>query len=445
MDTMDDCKQGVDYRKLHQQLFDFVALWVTVADLLFFMILFATSHSPWISIALAALFPAMNVPSLKLSEKLGKPYISYTLAMTLLPMFLVCYFSGPDSPGWLMCLSGVTASHVMAHTPGVKRILTFGFIIMALLGSYAAGYEVADLLSVIGALCGFSLVLTRIFSFMSIQNDKLKTEVDQRCKAERELRETLALLTSSIRYASRIQRSILPDNGMLKRMLPKHFVLWKPRDVVGGDIYWSAEWGFGSIVVLGDCTGHGVPGAFMTLISTGAFERALMETDAGDVGTLIQRMHILIQTVLNQDSVYEEEGSDDGLELGACYIHPDKDKVTFAGAGFPLFYTKGDGIKQIKGDRKGIGYRHIPKDTCWANKVLDVEPGSCFYMSSDGIFDQIGGSKRRGFGKKRFMRFLEEIQTIPISEQGKEIYKHISEYQGKEKRRDDVSAIGFKI
>ena len=130
---------------------------------------------------------------------------------------------------------------------------------------------------------------------------------------------------------------------------------------------------------------------------------------------------------------------------GMCYLTPDKKTLTFAGAGFPLFFTDGNGIKKVNGDRKGIGYRHIPQDSSWTNKVLDVKPGYCFYMSSDGIFDQIGGSKRRGFGKKRFMRLLGDIQKLPIPEQGEAIYQRLVAYQGKEKRRDDVSAIGFKI
>lgn len=95
--------------------------------------------------------------------------------------------------------------------------------------------------------------------------------------------------------ARRIQRSILPDQSVLNSVLPDHFILWEPRDVVGGDIYWTAKWGEGVLIVLGDCTGHGVPGAFMTLISTGAFERVLTEAPEGDSALMIQRMHQLIQ------------------------------------------------------------------------------------------------------------------------------------------------------
>jgi len=253
--------------------------------------------------------------------------------------------------------------------------------------------------------------------------------------------------TSSINYASRIQRSVLPTSDMMKELLDEFFILWKPRDVVGGDIYWGRKWGQGSLMLLADCTGHGVPGAFMTLISSGALDRALLDIPVGDAADLIQRMHRIVQQLLSQDVEVcdDDHCSDDGLELGVCYIQPQKDSLIFAGAGFPLFYTDGDGFKKIKGDRKGTGYRHIPRDTNWTNKVLEVEKGMCFYMSSDGIFDQIGGPKRRGFGKKRFMKLLGSVQARPVPEQGEAIYEQSVAFQGEEKRRDDVSAIGFKF
>ena len=126
------------------------------------------------------------------------------------------------------------------------------------------------------------------------------------------------IIHSSIQYASRIQRSVLPDNTMMEAFFADHFVLWEPRDVVGGDIYWCRPWGEGVLVILADCTGHGVPGAFMTLIATGALDRAQEEVPPGQVCKLVQRMHQMVQLTLGQH--LEDGKSDDGLELGACYL-----------------------------------------------------------------------------------------------------------------------------
>ncbi|WP_163292627.1 SpoIIE family protein phosphatase [Desulfovibrio sp. JC022] len=266
-------------------------------------------------------------------------------------------------------------------------------------------------------------------------------------RSEARVQEALSMVSSSIRYASRIQRSILPAKSFLESISSECFVLWEPRDVVGGDIYWARNWGEGALLILADCTGHGVPGAFMTLISSGALDISLNKVEAGDCGGLIQNMHCHIQEVLNQNSCSIDEGecSDDGLELGVCYLPGNRTQLTYAGAGFPLFISDEEGVRQLKGDRKGIGYRGIPADTVWTNKKVDIRDDMFFYMGSDGIFDQIGGPKGRGFGKKRFRALLESARSSPLSGHGNIIYDELLEYQGAEKRRDDVSAFGFKV
>ena len=258
--------------------------------------------------------------------------------------------------------------------------------------------------------------------------------------------DALAVVTSSIQYASRIQRSVLPPKDRLKDFTAEHFIVWEPRDVVGGDLYWCEPWGSGGLVMLGDCTGHGVPGAFMTLISTGALERALLEVPEGDSASLVSTMHQLIQRQLDQDNDEgNSAGSDDGLELGLCYIPPERDKIIFAGARMPLLIDHGAEIEQVKADKKGIGYRGIPYDFVYTNKEIAVSNGAQFFMTSDGIIDQVGGEKRRGFGKKRFIALLESLRGSPLSEYGSKIYAELLAYEGEEKRRDDVSIVGFKL
>ena len=228
--------------------------------------------------------------------------------------------------------------------------------------------------------------------------------------------------------------------------MDEHFVVWKPRDVVGGDIYWCEPWGKGSMIMLGDCTGHGVPGAFMTLISTGALERALLDVEEGDAAALISRMHQLMQVQLGQDNDGNSHGgSDDGLELGLCYIPHGRKTITYSGARMPLFIDQGGSIATVKGDKKGIAYRGIPFDFVYTNKEIKVLDGMRFFMTTDGLIDQIGGEKGRGFGKKRFIALLESLRDTPLQNQGEKIYAQLETYQGKEKRRDDISLVGFII
>ncbi len=265
----------------------------------------------------------------------------------------------------------------------------------------------------------------------------------ERHAAEEKLTEAYNVITSSITYASRIQRSILPDAGFIEAVLTDHFIFWEPRDVVGGDIYWAGAWGEGFLVMLGDCTGHGVPGAFMTLISMGSLERAMHDVPSGDVGALIQRMHQYIQITLRQQSTGGE--SDDGIEMGACYFVPDDDELLFAGARFELFIVDGDEVETIKGTKSGLGYRSIAYDQVFDNKPIPLHPGQSFYMTSDGLIDQVGGERNRSFGKRRFRNLLVEIQDLSFADQMARIEAALHAHQGSQPRRDDVAVIGFKV
>jgi serine phosphatase RsbU (regulator of sigma subunit) len=195
---------------------------------------------------------------------------------------------------------------------------------------------------------------------------------------------------------------------------------------------------------LGDCTGHGVPGAFMTLIANGALEQALKEMIPGDPAALIQRLHQIIQSQLNQD--VEIGTSDDGLELGVCLLANNQKKLTFSGARFSLFHMgAAETVEEIKGDKKGIGYRGIPQDAEFTNVDVPVSEGKRFFMTSDGLIDQVGGEKHRGFGKVRLKKLLVELKDKPIADFGQPIFQALERHQGGESRRDDVSFLGFQI
>jgi len=269
------------------------------------------------------------------------------------------------------------------------------------------------------------------------------TDITARKEAEEQLQQAYKLISGSINYASRIQRSILPGDDYLSAILSDHFILWEPRDIVGGDIYWAGMWGDGFLIMLGDCTGHGVPGAFMTLISTSALERSLQDVEVGNVGGLVARMHQYIQLTLRQNIDTGE--SDDGIELGVCYLPEDQTSMAYAGARFELMVVDGEDVSIIKGDKKGAGYRAVPYVQEFETKTLQVRDGQRFYLTTDGLIDQIGGTRRRSFGKRRLKSLLLSIQELPFDEQRERIYEAFTEFQGDQVRRDDVAVIGFEI
>ncbi|NGZ07201.1 MAG: response regulator [Magnetococcales bacterium] len=263
-------------------------------------------------------------------------------------------------------------------------------------------------------------------------------------KTRDSLAEAFSVIEESILYASNIQRSLLPHVDILNQTFMDHFIYWDPRDMVGGDIYWCRPWGEGVLFALGDCTGHGVPGAFMTLIVTGAFERACSEVVPGELALLLARTHQLVQIALKQNS--DQGESDDGMELGICYIVAGQTRMRYAGARFSLFVCPaGSTPFEVKGDRKGIGYRRVPYTQEFAQVDVDVAAETRYYMSTDGLIDQVGSAVRRGFGKVRLLDLIGRIADQPMAEQMAIIRKHLVEHQGEESRRDDVSVVGFRL
>ncbi|MBU1041397.1 MAG: serine/threonine-protein phosphatase [Proteobacteria bacterium] len=271
-------------------------------------------------------------------------------------------------------------------------------------------------------------------------------------KAE-ELGKAYGIIADSITYASRIQRAVLPEAEVLAARLPQHLALWRPRDVVGGDIYWARPWGDGLLLILGDCTGHGVPGAFMTLIATGALDMALRRTPPGDPAALLTQMHQRVQRQLGQDCDDNGSGeggshgrcSDDGLEAGACYIPADNGSVTFSGARFSLFVQDGPEVAVIKGTGASMGYRGIAPEPGYANHTVSAAPGRRFFLTSDGLLDQVGEESGRAFGKRRFQALLAGQPQMPLEDLGDLLFATVEAFRGSEVRLDDIAVLGFEL
>ncbi|KJR40637.1 Stage II sporulation protein E (SpoIIE) [Candidatus Magnetoovum chiemensis] len=211
----------------------------------------------------------------------------------------------------------------------------------------------------------------------------------------------------SIHYASGIQYCVLPSYDIIKESLSDFFIIWQPRDNVGGDIYWFEKWGSGWLLSIADCTGHGVPGAFITLLAKGALDLALLAVDEGNTAKLIATTHQVISAKLVNNK--KDDFSDAGLDIGVCYIPPHKKTLHYCGAKFSLFLHDGKEIIEIKGDKKAIGYRDTPYNTAFTSHTINIADNMRFYMTSDGLMDQIGGEKKRSFGKKRFTTLLSQI------------------------------------
>lgn len=230
-------------------------------------------------------------------------------------------------------------------------------------------------------------------------NANLEQLVTERTK---ELADAHADIVSSISYASRIQREFIPRSTTLQDHLEDFGVVWQPRDVVGGDFYWFQPQENGYLVGLGDCTGHGVPGAFMSLVSISTLNRIIRENDLEDLSSLLKQFDASLRAQLGRS----DEENRDGLDFGLCHLNPNEQQLRFVGAKMSLFHMNGDGVTEISGARKSIGYDTARKRPFRDEIEITYSVGDTFLMASDGVIDQMGSETLMCFGKQRLEKFL---------------------------------------
>lgn len=266
------------------------------------------------------------------------------------------------------------------------------------------------------------------------------------------------LVTESINYASVIQQSFLRSSKeSMSSVLQDYFMHWEPRDKVGGDYYFCKKFEDGFFLALIDCTGHGVPGAFMTLIMASFLDHILLEDNRYDPAGALAIMNKKVKLALGQiteagaetDKFSPAQGgqSDDGMDTAFCWVNTQNNTLVYAGAKTPLFYIDNTSseVRLLEPDRKGVGYVDTPMDYQWTNQQLSLSKEMCLYLTTDGLIDQIGGLKKIAFGKKRFSALLKDIYLKPMLEQESIIMQTYYDYQGKQRRRDDVCLMGFRF
>ena len=247
----------------------------------------------------------------------------------------------------------------------------------------------------------------------------------------------------SIEYAKMIQQSLLPNMDEMKQKLPNSFVIWKPRDIVGGDIFFTSFFQTGYIIRLIDCTGHGVPGALMTMIASSGLRKVINDDQCYDPPRILSCLNKFVKKTLQQDTEFAQ--SNDGMDAAVCKIDLEKQQLSFSGAGLALIHTIGNETCLIKGDRESLGYKRSNLDYQFKEHIIDIEPGKAFYLFTDGMVDQVGGDRGICFGKKRFQNILNQNLTRTFEEQKKTLVQEFNIYRNQHEVRDDVTVVGIGL
>ncbi len=278
-------------------------------------------------------------------------------------------------------------------------------------------------------------------------SENLEQKVSERTealnRANHQLEESNRRITASIRYARMIQTSVLPEKSAIERRTERFFVIYRPRDIVGGDFYFFRECGEQFVIAVIDCTGHGVPGAFMSMTANTVLDHVLDAAGCLDPAEILGELNLGMKAALKHDSL--DSAIDNGLEIGLCLCDPPAGKVVFSGARIELHCIEGGALTTISGDKQAIGYRSSNPEFAYTNHSVSVAEKMDFYMASDGILDQSGGPKGWGFGRKRFKRLLADVSGLSAAEQKQRIEQAISLHQGDYPQRDDITIIGFSL
>lgn len=268
--------------------------------------------------------------------------------------------------------------------------------------------------------------------------------------AQKRLEELHKNIKSSIEVASFIQESIIPKENFLTKCFADKFVIWEPKDIVGGDIYLLERLRNNNecLMMIIDCTGHGVPGAFVTMLIK-AIERQIIQLIRSDEnlvvnpGEILRLFNIELKEILRQER--RNLASNVGFDGGILYYNKKEKLVKYSGAANTLVYYDNKEIKSIKGERHSIGYKNCDINLEFKTHELKVEEGMKFYLFTDGYIDQIGGEKNISFSKKRMIKILDDTKSESMEFQKSILKKELQNYQNNNERIDDVTFIGVQI
>jgi len=275
------------------------------------------------------------------------------------------------------------------------------------------------------------------------QNEKLEKIVEERtAKVElqkEEIEEKNRDIVDSIKYAKRIQNTILPTNDRLDNILESYFVIYKPKDIVSGDFYWADFLDGKSYFSAIDCTGHGVPGAFVSIVGFNGLKRTVNEFKHRKPGLILDKLtDIVVETFTATESHLK-----DGMDMSLCCIDYKTLKLEFAGANNPLILIRNGELIETKGNKQPIGdFEHrVP----FTNHEIQLQKGDVIYLFTDGYADQFGGPKGKKFKLKTLKNLLLEVSLLQINEQKAQLETAFNEWKGKIEQLDDVCLIGVKI
>ncbi len=249
-------------------------------------------------------------------------------------------------------------------------------------------------------------------------------------------------IMDSLRYAGLIQQAMLPAPQVLNKLLPEYFILFMPKSFVSGDFYWAAHKNKQTYLVAADCTGHGVPGALMSIMGISFLNEIISNGCPQMSNRILNKLREKIMEALNQTGEVNE--SRDGIDLSICIINQDKTRLQFSGANNPLYIIRNNELIEIKADSMPVGINAVSEEPFSINNI-EIRKNDILYMFSDGFPDQFGGPDGKKFKYRPFKQLLLDIHKRNMDEQHTILSNTINNWMGDNEQIDDILILGFKI
>lgn len=278
---------------------------------------------------------------------------------------------------------------------------------------------------------------------VAIRTKELQEEKEKLQVAYSEIDEKNKDITDSIHYAKRIQEAILPSDLLFRQLLPESFVFYKPKAIVSGDFYWLEQWGHQTFIAAADCTGHGVPGAFMSIVAHNILTQTVNVLGLTKPALILNEANTQLSRKLNQDP--KEATVRDGMDIALCAINNKTKIIEFAGANNPLWIIRDNAVIEINGDKFPIGAFVGEELQRFTNHEWELKSGDRLYIFTDGYADQFGGPKGKKFKYKQLQEHFMKSHQKPMEEQKKILSELMAEWQGSLEQIDDILVIGIKI
>jgi len=276
---------------------------------------------------------------------------------------------------------------------------------------------------------------------ISQQNEEIETQNTMLQNQKEKIEDSHRHITQSINYASRIQTAVLHGESILAENFHQYFIIYKPRDIVSGDFYWIKQIRNYIAVVAADCTGHGVPGAFMSMLGISLLNEHVTSRRLDSPGEIMDMLRKKVKVYLKQTGTFEE--TKDGMDMALCLINTENLKAKFSGANNPLYLIRNKELIEYKPTRNPIGI--YLKEKHFETQTIQLQKEDTLYMFSDGFVDQFGGEDGGKFKTKRFKRLLTEFASSSMEEQRRKLENELRLWQGDQEQVDDILVMGIRI